>query len=392
MYIIGVPKEIKQFERRVSLVPKDIKRLLETSRSGRSGRSGDTIIYVQSNAGHEAGYSDEEYIANGAMILDTIDDIYDKANVIVKVKEPQPREYELITSKHTVFAFFHFASNNELIHAMFASKANCYAYETIKDDKGLYPILTPMSIIAGTKSMIEADRYLKEIEKKNIYSSVTVIGVGNVGKAAAERAILLGYKSIYLIDKDYEKIKSIERGNPEVYKAFAMNDKNLKTLMLFSNIVISSIYSNGEKASKIITNKLLDSMYRSRTIIMDVAIDQGGTTEKSVPTTFQNPIIMYKNTSIYCVPNIPSSAPVEASILLSNSIYPYLHSFLCEGEGNDSEASNDSNASDDSNASNDSNASDDSEASNDSNASERVTRVNKYFRELQRGLYTNSDT
>lgn len=375
MYIIGVPKEIKLFERRVSLVPKDIKRLLETSRSSRSsrsGRSGDVIIYVQSTAGHEAGYSDDEYIANGAIILDTIEDIYDKANVIVKVKEPQPREYELITSKHTVFAFFHFASNNELIHAMFASKANCYAYETIKDDKGLYPILTPMSIIAGTKSMIEADRYLKEIEKKNIYSSVTVIGAGNVGKAAAERAILLGYKTIYLIDKDYEKIKSIERGNPEVYKAFAMNDNNLKTLMLFSNIVISSIYSNGEKASKIITNKLLDSMYRSRTIIMDVAIDQGGTTEKSVPTTFQNPIIMYKNTSIYCVPNIPSSAPVEASILLSNSIYPYLHSFLCEGE--EGEEGNDS------------------DEGNASDASERVTRVNKYFRELQRGLYTNSDT
>jgi alanine dehydrogenase len=367
MYIIGVPKEIKLFERRVSLVPKDIKRLLETSRGSRSSSVGnsDIIIYVQSSAGQEAGYSDEEYIANGAMILDTIEDIYDKANVIVKVKEPQPREYPLITSKHTVFAFFHFASNNGLIHAMFDSGATCYAYETIKDDKGLYPILTPMSIIAGTKSMIEADRYLKEIEKKNIHSSITIIGVGNVGKAAAERAILLGYTTIYLIDKDYEKIKSIERSNPSIYKAFVMNEINLKTLLIFSNIVISSIYSNGEKASKIITNKLLDLMSRSRTIIMDVAIDQGGTTEQSLPMTFQNPIIRYKKTVIYCVPNIPSSAPVEASILLSNSLYPYLLCYL--GLGGESDIG--------SNGSNGSNGSD--------------SGRNRYHRELQRGLYVN---
>jgi alanine dehydrogenase len=338
MYIIGIPKEIKQFERRVSLVPSDIRRLLkDIAAIAAIAAIADIIIYVQSGAGLEAGYSDAEYIDSGAMILDTIDDIYDKANIIVKVKEPQPREFALITSKHTIFAFFHFASNNELIHAMFDSGANCYAYETIKDDKGLYPILTPMSIIAGTKSMIEADRYLKEIERKNIHSSITIIGVGNVGKAAADQAILLGYKTIYLIDKDYDKIKKIEESNPSIYKAFVMNEINLKTLLIFSNVVISSIYSNGEKASKVITNKLLDLMSRSRTIIMDVAIDQGGTTEQSVPMTFKNPVVRYKNTVIYCVPNIPSSAPVEASILLSNSIYPYLLCFLgLDGDSCDS--------------------------------------------------------
>jgi alanine dehydrogenase len=339
MYIIGIPKEIKAFEQRVSMVPDDIKILLENN--------DDIKIYVQTNAGHNAGYSDNDYIAKGAFILDNIEEIYDKANIIVKVKEPKKREYTLITSKHTILSFFHFAGNNELIKAMIDSKAKCYAYETIQDDSGLYPILSPMSIIAGKKSMIEADKLIK---KKNKYTIITIIGVGNVGKAAAEQAIKLGYKNINLIDSDYEKIKDIEHGNPTIYKAYEMNEKNLKKLLIFSNIVISSIYINGMKAKKIINNELLDLMSHTRPIIMDVAIDQGGTTDQSTPTTLQNPLIKYKNTNIYCVPNIPSTEPIEASIKLSNAIYPYLHSLIATNNVNNA----------------------------------------KYLRELNRGLYVNS--
>jgi len=316
MHIIGVPKEIKEYETRVSLIPEDIKSILQNN--------DDVFIYVQRNAGKQAGYSDEDYIASGAIILDNIEDIYDKSNIIVKVKEPQRREYSLITSKHTVLSFFHFAGNNELINAMIDSKAKCYAYETIQDDNGVYPILTPMSIIAGKKSMIEADKLIN----KNKYTIITIIGMGNVGKAAAEQAIQLGYKNINLIDKDYEKIKNIEKSNPDIYKSYEMNDKNLKKLLIFSNIVISSIYVNGMKAAKIINNELLDLMSHSGSIIMDVAIDQGGTTDQSTPTTLQNPLIKYKKTNIYCVPNIPSTEPYEASIKLSNAIYPYLDSLL----------------------------------------------------------------
>ena len=340
MYIIGIPKEIKAFEQRVSMVPDDIKILLENN--------DDIKIYVQTNAGHNAGYSDNDYIAKGAFILDNIEEIYDKANIIVKVKEPQKKEYTLITSKHTILSFFHFAGNNELIKAMIDSKAKCYAYETIQDDSGLYPILSPMSIIAGKKSMIEADKLIK---KKNKYTIITIIGVGNVGKAAAEQAIKLGYQNINLIDNDYEKIKDIEHGNPTIYKAYEMNEKNLKKLLIFSNIVISSIYINGMKAKKIINNELLDLMSHTRPIIMDVAIDQGGTTDQSTPTTLQNPLIKYKNTNIYCVPNIPSTEPIEASIKLSNAIYPYLHSLIATNNVNNA----------------------------------------KYLRELNRGLYVNSN-
>ena len=316
MHIIGVPKEIKEYETRVSLIPEDIKSLLQNN--------DDVFIYVQRNAGKQAGYSDDDYIVSGAVILDNIEDIYEKSNIIVKVKEPQRREYSLITSKHTVLSFFHFAGNNELINAMIDSKAKCYAYETVQDDNGVYPILTPMSIIAGKKSMIEADKLIN----KNKYTIITIIGMGNVGKAAAEQAIQLGYKNINLIDRDYEKIKNIEKSNPDIYKSYEMNDKNLKKLLIFSNIVISSIYVNGMKAAKIINNELLDLMSHSGSIIMDVAIDQGGTTDQSTPTTLQNPLIKYKKTNIYCVPNIPSTEPYEASIKLSNAIYPYLDSLL----------------------------------------------------------------
>ena len=322
MHIIGIPKEIKEFETRVSIVPNEINKLLK--------ENSDIIIYVQTNAGEGAGYSDAEYIACGAIILNNIEDIYEKANIIVKVKEPQKKEYTLIKSKHTILSFFHFAGNNELIKAMCASKAKCYAYETIQNDNGIFPILSPMSIIAGKKSMIEADKFINLKRSQGIYkyTIVTIIGVGNVGKAAAEQAALLGYQNINLIDNNYEKIKNIEKDNPLIYKSYEMNDKNLKKLLIFSNIVISSIYSNGMKASKIINNELLELMSRTGPIIMDVAIDQGGTTEQSFPTTLENPIIKYKNTNIYCVPNIPTTEPTEASIKLSNAIYPYLCSLV----------------------------------------------------------------
>ena len=358
MYKIGIPKEIKEYENRVSIVPNDVKRLLD---------SNDNIfIYVQTNAGLAAGYCDNDYIAMGAIIVDTIEDIYSKANIIVKVKEPQVKEYGLINSTHSILSFFHFAGNNALITAMINSKAKCYAFETIQDDNGRFPILSPMSVIAGRKSMIVADKFRNNIGSnmnKNKYTFITIIGVGNVGKAAAEQAILMGYKTINLIDNDYEKIKSIEQSNPTIFKSYEMKTNNLKKLMLFSDIVISSIYNNGMKASKVITTELLDLMTSPSSIIIDVAIDQGGTTEKSMPTTFKNPFIKYKNTNIYCVPNIPSYEPTEASIKLSNSIYPYLNSLI---------------------------SSDDSYCSDNSDDCDNVHNSNKYLIELNRGLYVNT--
>lgn len=311
-YIIGIPKEIKQNENRISLIPDEVKLITDKKFK----------VYMQKDAGINANYKDEEYINAGAIICDNIEEIYNKANLIIKVKEPQESEYNLITDKHIIITFFHFAGNKKLINAMVKSKAICIAYETIQLDNGYYPILAPMSIIAGEKSMIDADIYINEKDKEKIV--ISIIGVGNVGRASAIKALELGYTNINLIDKNYAKIKDLEKYNLNVYE---MTTENLVNLMKKSNIVIGSIYNTGKKAQRLISKYLLELMPEPA-IFMDVAIDQGGMTELSIPTTIENPLIEYKHIKIYCVPNIPSNLPQEASKKLSKSIFPYLEIIL----------------------------------------------------------------
>jgi alanine dehydrogenase len=342
MYIIGIPKEIKSNEGRVSLIPKDVEKLINQG----------CEVYFQKGAGYLSSYLDIDYTSKGAKICNTIEDIYEKATFIVKVKEPQPLEFPLITNKHTIFTFFHFAGNTELLEKMKESGATCYAYETISinndgsngsNNGHYYPILAPMSKIAGEQSLNEANKFIsnnKNLHKMNI--PISIVGVGNVGTAAMNTAIKLGYKNIILIDKDYEKISKIQKENSNIISAYEFNDANLEMIARKSIIIIGSVYNRGEKATKIFTNELLELMPEG-SILMDVAIDQGGVSEQSRPTTFDAPIIKYKNTNLYCVPNIPSCVPRKASKYLSNAIVDYvtiiatgkegLYSELSEGKG-----------------------------------------------------------
>jgi alanine dehydrogenase len=336
MYIIGIPKEIKNNENRVSLIPKDVEKLINNGHE----------VYFQKGAGYQASYLDIDYISKGAKMCDTIEEVYEIATLIVKVKEPQPSEFPLITNKHTVFTFFHFAGNSDLLDKMIESGATCYAYETIsinKDGFQYYPILAPMSKIAGEQAFSEANKFIssnKELHKMNI--PISIVGVGNVGTAAMNTAINLGYKNILLIDKDYDKICKIQKENGSIVNAYELNDSNLEMIARKSIIIIGSVYNRGEKASNIFTNELLDLM-PSGSILMDVAIDQGGVSDQSRPTTFDSPIIKYNNTNLYCVPNIPSCVPKKASKYLSNSIVDYVniiamgethqYSELSEGKG-----------------------------------------------------------
>ena len=314
MYTIGIPKEIKANERRVSLTPNIVQELTSNM----------ITVYVEKTAGHDAGFTDEDYLKCGAIICHTAKELYANSNVIVKVKEPLDAEYELINEKHIIFSFFHFASSTTLLKAMIESKASCVAYETIEASKDLphqiFPILAPMSVIAGEQSMINANKYTIFDETVE----VTVIGAGNVGRAAAYKAKELGYKFINLIDKNFEKIKPMES---QGFKLYDMTDENLLNLLKKSKIIIGSIYNAGEKATKILSNDVLDIL-QDGTIIMDVAIDQGGMTDQSRPTTITDPLIAYKNVKIYCVPNIPSCVPNEASCKLSEAVFPYLLHFL----------------------------------------------------------------
>ena len=323
MLRVGIPKEIKRDERRVAMIPEEIEELIKRG----------IEVYIEKGAGERIGYKDEEYEKVGCKISKDKRELYERGEIIVKVKEPQEEEYEYIRENHIIITFFHFASSGELLKKMMEKRTTCYAYETIRNKKGEFPILSEMSKIAGEQAMIEADRFRKTMKKEGEgEDEITIIGVGNVGKAAARKAIELNYKIINLIDQDFERLKEMRKEREE-FQIYEMNEINISKLLMKSKIVIGSIYNNGKMAKKIIIKDLMVIMPKD-SIIMDVAIDQGGITEKSTPTTINNPYIKYHNTYIYCVPNIPSIVAKEASKKLSKVIYPYVK-ILAEGGTNE---------------------------------------------------------
>ena len=313
-YTIGIPKEIKTNEYRVSLIPNDVKLLTDLN----------IRVFIEKNAGICALFNDDDYLKAGAYICETPKEVFEKSTIIIKVKELLNNEYDFINHNHIILTFFHFAGIPSLIDAMINKKPICIAYETIKKDDGTYPILAPMSKIAGEQSIINAHDFIKKNKDFNKDIVITIIGAGNVGKASAYKAKELGYENINLIDKDYQKLENFIS---EGFSIYEMNDKNLIELLQISSIVIGSIYNSGEKAQKLITNDMMDLMMEN-SIIMDVAIDQGGITEQSVIKTIYDPIVKYNKTNIYCVSNIPSAVPHRASKELSNAIYPYIENII----------------------------------------------------------------
>jgi alanine dehydrogenase len=318
-YTIGIPKEIKINESRVALIPEDVKKLTDLN----------IKVFIEKNAGLCAIFNDEDYLDAGAIICNTAKEVYDNSIIIVKVKELLKEEIVYINDKHVILTFFHFASTPTLLNDIINTNSICIAYETIQKDDGTYPILAPMSIIAGEHSIINANVFIKNFRGYDRdYSDdiITIIGVGNVGKASAYKAKELGYKNINLIDKDYNKL---EKFIIDGFSIFEMNETNLINLLKISTIVIGSIYNYGEKAKKLITNDMLDLMME-KSIIMDVAIDQGGITEQSIIRNIFDPIIKYNNANIYCVSNIPSVVPHKASKELSKVIYPYIYDIITD--------------------------------------------------------------
>jgi alanine dehydrogenase len=306
MIIIGIPKEIKANERRVSMAPEEVGKLVNDG----------YYVCVESGAGEGAGFKDDDYLKVGARIGRDRDEIYDKSNVIIKVKEPQEEEYRYINARHTILTFFHFASNERLREAMAKSGARCIAYETIVDKDGKYPILAPMSVIAGEEAMRYGDMYIEGDRT----SEVLIIGCGNVGMASYKKAIELGYKKIRMMENDINKLDKLRKDGYDMYE---MTEDNLSMLLGRCLIVIGCVYIKGEKATQVIKNDMMFKMMDG-SIIIDVAIDQGGITEQSRVTTIDKPLIRYGRTSIYCVPNIPACVPREATEVLSRAIYRYV--------------------------------------------------------------------
>ena len=319
--IIGVPKEIKNNENRVGMTPSGISELIKRGHT----------VYVQQNAGINSGFTDDDYIAAGAKILPTIEAVYEIAEMIVKVKEPIKPEYNLIRKGQLLFTYFHFASDRELTIAMIESGATCLAYETVeKPDKSL-PLLIPMSEVAGRMSIQEGARFLEKPQGgKGILlggvpgvkpAKVLILGGGIVGSNAAQMAAGLG-ADVTIADINLPRLRYLSETLPAnvktVYSSMHQIEKELKDV----DLVIGSVLKPGDKAPHLITKDMLKLMQQG-TVLVDVAIDQGGCFETSHPTTHSEPTYVVDGIVHYAVANIPGAVPYTSTMALTNATLPY---------------------------------------------------------------------
>lgn len=319
--IVGVPKEIKNNEFRVGLTPSGVEMFSKNNHS----------VLVESNAGVGSGFSNDEYIKAGATIIKTPEELYFKSEMIIKVKEPLKAEYSLIQEGQILFTYFHFASSKELTDAMIKSKAVCIAYETITDDKGRLPLLTPMSEIAGRMSVQQGAKFLEKPQTgKGILlggvpgvapGNVTIIGGGVVGTEAAKMAAGLG-ANVVILDVNIERLRELSNFLPANVTTLASNRANIEKCLRNSDLVIGAVLIPGAQAPKLIKREMLSWMSPG-SVIVDVAIDQGGCFETSKPTTHAEPIYIVDQIVHYCVANIPGAVPVTSTKALTNSTLSY---------------------------------------------------------------------
>ena len=318
---IGVPKEIKNNENRVGLTPAGVKELVQHGHD----------LYVQHTAGEGSGFADEEYTAAGATILPTIEDVYATADMIVKVKEPIAPEYPLVRKGQVLFTYFHFASDEELTEAMIKSGATCIAYETVRDKAGALPLLVPMSEVAGRMSVQEGARFLEKPQGgKGILlggvpgvkpAKVLILGAGVVGRNAALMAAGLGC-DVTITDISLPTLRYVADVMPKNVKTLYSSRHNIEQELPTVDLVIGSVLVPGAKAPKLLTADMLPRM-RPGTVIVDVAVDQGGCFDTTHPTTHSEPIYTMDGIVHYAVANIPGAVPYTSTLALTNATLPY---------------------------------------------------------------------
>ena len=319
--IIGVPKEIKSSENRVALTPAGA---MELSRRGHT-------VYVEQNAGESSGFDDDEYVSAGAQILPTAAAIFEKSQMIMKVKEPIESEYAMIKPHHLVFTYFHFASYKPLTDAMIASKAVCLAYETVEMSDRSLPLLVPMSEVAGRMSIQEGAKYLeKPVKGRGVLlggvpgvepGKVLILGGGIVGTQAAKMAAGLGAQVI-IMDVSIPRLRYLSDIMPPNVTTMFSNEYNIRRLIGTQDLIIGAVLIPGAKAPHLITRDML-KMMRPGTVLVDVAVDQGGCIETCRPTTHENPTYIIDDVVHYCVANMPGAVPYTSTIALTNATLPY---------------------------------------------------------------------
>jgi alanine dehydrogenase len=319
--IIGVPKEIKNNENRVALTPSGA---FELTKRGHK-------VYVQSTAGIGSGFSDQEYKDAGAKILKTIEKVYDIAEMIMKVKEPIEPEYKLIKKDQLVFTYFHFASHEPLTKAMIKSKSVCLAYETVETPDRKLPLLIPMSEVAGRMSIQQGARYLeKPVKGRGVLlggvpgvppGKVLVLGGGIVGTQAAKMAAGLGAQ-VTILDISLNRLRELSDIMPANVITMYSNEYNIRHLIKNHDLIVGAVLIPGAKAPNLITREMLKDM-RPGTVVVDVAVDQGGCIETCKPTTHENPTFIIDDVVHYCVANMPGAVPYTSTIALTNATLPY---------------------------------------------------------------------
>lgn len=319
--IIGIPKEIKSNENRVALTPAGA---LELTRRGHT-------VYVQATAGEGSGFANHEYEASGAKILPTIEAVYDIAEMIMKVKEPIESEYALIKPNQLVFTYFHFASYEPLTHAMLASGATCLAYETVELPDRSLPLLVPMSEVAGRMAIQEGAKYLeKPVKGRGVLlggvpgvepGRVLVLGGGIVGTQAAKMAAGLGAQ-VTILDVSLPRLRALSDIMPANVTTLYSNEYNIRRLIGTHDLIVGAVLIPGAKAPHLITRDML-KMMRPGTVVVDVAVDQGGCIETCKPTTHDNPIYIVDDVVHYCVANMPGAVPYTSTLALTNATLPY---------------------------------------------------------------------
>ncbi len=319
--IIGIPKEIKNNENRVAMTPAGVQ---EMTRRGHK-------VYVQATAGVNSGFTDDAYRAVGAEILPTIEEVYATAEMIVKVKEPIAPEYKLVRAGQLVFTYFHFASSEPLTRAMIDSGAVCCAYETVERADRSLPLLTPMSEVAGRMATQEGCYFLEKPRGgKGVLlggvpgvkpARVFVIGAGVVGTAAARMAAGLG-ADVTICDISLPRLTYLTDVMPRNVKTLMSSEYNIREELKHADLVIGSVLIPGAKAPKIVTRDMLQLM-EPGTVLVDVAIDQGGCFETSRPTTHEDPVYYVDGILHYCVANIPGAVPRTSTLALTNATLPY---------------------------------------------------------------------
>ena len=318
---VGIPKEIKNNENRVGMTPAGV---AELARRGHE-------VSVQHTAGEGSGFSDDDYVKAGARILPTIEAVYRECDMIVKVKEPIEPEYELVRPGQLLFTYFHFACEKELTEAMLKSGAVCLAYETVQLPNGSLPLLQPMSEVAGRMATLNGAYYLQKTKggKGKLISGVPgvspakvlVLGGGVVGEAAALMAAGLG-ADVTIADISLPRLRQLDIETPANVHTLYSSEHNIRQQLPTVDIIVGSVLVPGDKTPHLITKEMLKLM-EPGTVLVDVAIDQGGCFETSRPTTHSDPVYIEDGIVHYCVANIPGAVPNTSTLALTNATLRY---------------------------------------------------------------------